>query len=84
MKIVSIRLSEERAAAVEAAVATGGYASPDELVEAALDAFLTEGGGPSADALEADIDAFEARRQAGEKPVPVEQAFDEIVSDLRR
>jgi len=83
MKIVSITLSERRAADIDAALASGDYASVSELVDAALNLFLATDG-PSQDQVEADIDAYEAARARGERGIPGDEAFDGILSKLRR
>ncbi|CAN5697830.1 hypothetical protein BH23PSE1_BH23PSE1_07860 [soil metagenome] len=83
MKTVSITLSERRAADVDAALACGDYATVSDLVDAALKVFLAPSDGPSLEQIEADIDAFEAGGARGERPIPGEDAFDSILSDLR-
>jgi Arc/MetJ-type ribon-helix-helix transcriptional regulator len=83
MKIVSIKLSDRRAADIDTALASGDYTSISELVDAALEVFLTTDG-PSHDRVEADIDAYEAARARGERPIPGDEAFDGILSNLRR
>jgi Arc/MetJ-type ribon-helix-helix transcriptional regulator len=84
MKMVSITLSERRAADIDAALASGDYASVSELVDAALDLLLASNEPPGPERLAADIDEFEARRAGGERPIPGDEAFDGILSALRR
>lgn len=61
MKNVSISLTDQHAAAIEAELASGDYASVSEVVRAALREFLDRPVGPGLEQIDADI----ARYQAG-------------------
>jgi Arc/MetJ-type ribon-helix-helix transcriptional regulator len=84
MKTVSITLSERRAADIDAALASGDYASVSDLVDAALNLFLASNDAPSLERLAADIDEFEERCARGERLIPGDEAFDSILSAFRR
>lgn len=73
MKNVSISLTDRHAAAIEAELASGDYASVSEVVRAALREFFDRAPGPRLHQIDADIaryragtglhDAAEARRR---------------------
>lgn len=66
MKSVTIKLPDEQAAALEQAVVEGGFASPDELVRAALEDYLTVPIDYDPDALARDIAGHQAEKARGE------------------
>lgn len=66
MKIVTIKLRDEQAAAIEQAVADGGFASPSELVRAAIEDFLTAPINYDPDALARDVADHQAEKARGD------------------
>jgi Arc/MetJ-type ribon-helix-helix transcriptional regulator len=84
MRTFPLILSERRAAEVDAALASGSFASVSELVDAALDAFLATGDAPDPDRVAADIDDYRERRARGEAPLPADAAFEALLATLRR
>jgi putative addiction module CopG family antidote len=61
MRNVSVSLTDRHAAAIEAELASGDYASVSEVIRAALREFFDRPPGPPLDRIEADI----ARHRAG-------------------
>ena len=55
MRNISISLTDRHAAAIEAELASGDYASVSEIVRAALREFFERPAGPSLGRIEADI-----------------------------
>jgi Arc/MetJ-type ribon-helix-helix transcriptional regulator len=74
MKTVTIRLPDEQAAALEQAVADGGFASPSELVRVAIEDFLTAPTDYDPDALARDIAEHRAEMARGEAGYSPEEA----------
>jgi Arc/MetJ-type ribon-helix-helix transcriptional regulator len=66
MKTVTIKLSDEHAAALDRAVAEGDFASPSELVRAAIEGYLTAPIDYDRDALARDIAEHQAEKARGE------------------
>lgn len=66
MRIVRIELPDEEAAALERAAVDGGFASPSELVRAAIEDFLTAPVDYDANALARDIAAHRAEKDRGD------------------
>ncbi|RAH96729.1 type II toxin-antitoxin system ParD family antitoxin [Acuticoccus sediminis] len=60
MKNVSISLTDQHAAAIEAELASGDYASVSEVVRAALREFLDRPTGPDLKQIDADIARYRA------------------------
>jgi Arc/MetJ-type ribon-helix-helix transcriptional regulator len=74
MKNVSISLTDAHAAAIEAELATGDYASVSEIVRAALRDFFDDRNGPDRARIEADVAAYRAARARGEPLLSREEA----------
>lgn len=74
MKRVTIALPDEQAAALDRAVAEGNFASPSELVQAAIEDFLTTPVSYDRDALARDIALHKAEKARGEAGYPPEAA----------
>lgn len=74
MKAVTITLPDEQAAALERAVADGGYASPSELVVAAIEDFLTTPVGYDPEALARDVAGHAAEKALGDAGYSPDQA----------
>jgi Arc/MetJ-type ribon-helix-helix transcriptional regulator len=74
MKAVTINLPDEQVAALERAVAEGDFASPSELVQAAIEDFLTAPIGYDRDALARDIAEHQAEKARGESGYSAEAA----------
>ncbi len=71
MKNVSISLTDQHAAEIEAQVASGDFASVSEVIRAALREFLARGATPGNAQIDADIEAYLSARDAGDPLVPV-------------
>ena len=80
MKNVSISLTDRHAAAIEAELAAGDYASVSEVVRAALRDFFDRPIGPSLAQIEADI----ARYRAGTTLHDVDEARRRIKASLSK
>lgn len=78
MKNVSISLTDQHAAEIEARVASGDYASVSEVIRAALREFLGRGVTPDMAQIDRDIAAYRALRAAGEPLVPLAAARDAL------
>lgn len=78
MKNVSISLTDANAAAIEAELATGDYASVSEIVRAALRDFFDERHGPDRARIDADVAAYRAARARGEPLLSSDQARPRI------
>ena len=78
MKNVSISLTDQHAAAIEAELASGDYASVSEVVRAALREFLNRPPGPGLRRIDADI----ARYRAGATLNGLEEARRRIRASL--
>ncbi len=78
MKNVSISLTDQHAAAIDAELASGDYASVSEVVRAALRDFLDRPSGPSLKQIDADI----ARYQAGTTLHSVDEARRRIAASI--
>jgi putative addiction module CopG family antidote len=84
MKNISISLTDQHAAEIEAVIATGDYASVSEVIRSALREFLNAPVGPSAKRMEQDFLAYRARVDAGEQEfVSGDAAFADIITKLR-
>ena len=66
MKEVRITLSDDQVAAIEAEIAAGEARSVSELVELALDAYLTPPDMPSREQMLADVAEVEAEPRRAE------------------
>lgn len=70
MKNVSISLTDQHAAAIDAELASGDYASVSEVVRAALREFLDRPFGPNLKQIDADI----ARYRTGARLSDMDEA----------
>jgi Arc/MetJ-type ribon-helix-helix transcriptional regulator len=87
MKNVSISLTDAHAAAIEAELATGDYASVSEIVRAALRDYFDDRHGPDRVRIDADVAAYRAARARGEPLLSREDArrrIDALVDDEPR
>jgi putative addiction module CopG family antidote len=82
MKNISISLTDRHAAAIEAALATGHYASTSEVIRAALRAFFSDDIAPPADLIDRDIEAYQAACAAGESLLDRDAARARILAAL--
>jgi antitoxin ParD1/3/4 len=83
MKNISISLTDQHAALIEAAVASGDYASASEVVRTALrDLFQTDLL-PPADAMVAEIDAMDREIAAGQSLLGIDEVRAEIARHRR-
>lgn len=84
MKNISISLTDQHAAEIDAVIATGDYASVSEVIRSALRDFLNAPIGPSMAQMERDFIAYRARVDAGEqKFVSGESAFADMIARMR-
>jgi Arc/MetJ-type ribon-helix-helix transcriptional regulator len=74
MKIVTIELPDEAAAALERAVADGGFVSPSELVRVAIEDFLTAPVDYNREALARDVAQHRAEKAGGETGCTADEA----------
>lgn len=74
MKNISIRVTDQHAALIEAAVASGDYASASEVVRTALREWFQADLLPPVDAMAAEIDAMEREIAAGEDLLDLDAA----------
>jgi len=82
MKNVSISLTDAHAAAIEAQLATGDYASVSEIVRAALRDYLEVRHAPDRAQIDADVAAYRAARARGEPLLSREDARRRIATLL--
>jgi Arc/MetJ-type ribon-helix-helix transcriptional regulator len=80
MKNVSISLTDTHAAAIEAELATGDYASVSEIVRAALRDFFDERHAPDRARIDADVAAYRAARARGEPLLSRDEARRRIAA----
>lgn len=80
MKNVSISLTDAHAAAIEAELATGDYASVSEIVRAALRDYFGDRHGPDRARIDADVAAYRAARARGEPLLSREEARRRIAA----
>jgi Arc/MetJ-type ribon-helix-helix transcriptional regulator len=80
MKNVSISLTDAHAAAIEAELATGDYASVSEIVRATLRNFFTERHAPDRARIDADVAAYRVARARGEPLLSREEARQRIAA----
>ena len=78
MKNISISLTDQHAAAIDAELTSGDYASVSEVVRAALRDFFDRPFGPSLKQIDADI----ARYQAGANLNSVDEARRRIAASI--
>jgi putative addiction module CopG family antidote len=84
VKNISISLTDQHAAEIEAVIATGDYASVSEVIRSALRDFLNAPVGPSLRQMEQDFLAYRARVDTGEQEfVPGEAAFADVITKVR-
>jgi putative addiction module CopG family antidote len=67
MKNISISLTDQHAAEIDAVIATGDYASVSEVIRSALRDFLNAPIGPSAKQVERDIATYQAGIAQGDR-----------------
>jgi Arc/MetJ-type ribon-helix-helix transcriptional regulator len=85
MKKVSISLTEEHAAFIEAEVAAGDFASISDVIAAALHEFFERpANGPSEEQMLADIDAAEAELAAGGELLDAEAVHQRLRAIAQR
>ena len=84
MKRVTITLPDEQAAALDRAVANGGFASPSEFVAAAIEDFLTAPVEYEQDALARDIAEHQAAKARGEVGYTADEAREWLLSARSR
>lgn len=80
MKNVSISVTDAHAAAIEAELATGDYASVSEIVRAALRDFFADRHGPDPARIDADVAAYRAARTRGEPLLSLHEARRRIAA----
>ena len=83
MKNVSISLTDAHAAAIEAELATGDYASVSEIMRAALRDFFDDRHGPDLARVDADVAAYRAARARGEALLSPDAARRRILEQTR-
>ena len=83
MKEVRITLSDDQVAAIEAEIAAGEARSVSELVELALDAYLTPPDMPSREQMLADVAEVEAELAAGGRLYTGDEMLEFIRKSLR-
>ncbi len=83
MKNVSISLTDQHVAEIEAQIASGDYASVSEVVRAALREFLARGRGPDPAQIDRDIAEYLAAQAGGEALVAAGDALDDLRARLR-
>jgi putative addiction module CopG family antidote len=83
LKHVQIDLTDHHAAEIEAAVASGDFASASEVVRAALRAFFAGEPVPAVAEMAAEIDAMDAEIARGEPLLSVEDARAELAHSRR-
>lgn len=82
MKNISISLTDQHAAALEAEVASGDYASVSEVVRAALRDFLDRSSRPSDAQMIADHEAMLAGLERGDALLDANETLDAIRAAL--
>ena len=83
MKNISISLTDQHAAGIDAVLATGDYASVSEVIRAALRDFLNAPFGPGVPRMEQDFLTYRKRLGAGRQTfVPGQSAFADIKAKL--
>ncbi len=84
MKNISISLTDQHAAEIDAVIATGDYASVSEVIRSALRDFLNAPVGPSVARMEQDFLAYRKRLDARQQTfVPAQSAFADIKAKLK-
>lgn len=83
MKNISISLTDQHAALIEAAVASGDYASASEVVRTALRELFQADFLPPVDVMVAEIDAMDREIAAGQGLLGVDEVRAEIARQRR-
>jgi len=83
MKSVSISLTDQHVAAIEAEIASGDYASVSEVVRAALRDFLDRASHPGEQQMIADFNAMEAELAAGGSLLDTDDVRSQVRALLR-
>ncbi|MFW5833676.1 MAG: ribbon-helix-helix domain-containing protein [Pseudomonadota bacterium] len=83
MKNISISLTDQHAALIEAAVASGDYASASEVVRTALRELFQVDLLPEVDVMVAEIDAMDREIAAGRSLLAVDEVRAEIARHRR-
>jgi antitoxin ParD1/3/4 len=83
MKNISVSLTDQHAALIEAAVASGDYASASEVVRTALRAFFRAEVLPPIEALVGEVDAMDQEIAAGTALLSVDEVRAEIARHRR-
>jgi putative addiction module CopG family antidote len=83
LKHLEIDVTDHHAAEIEAAVASGDFASASEVVRAALRAFFGGEPVPAVAEMEAEIDAMDAEIARGESLLSVEDVRAELAHSRR-
>ena len=78
MKNVSISLTDQHAAALEAEIASGDYASLSEVVRAALREFFARSPGPDEAQMLDDFQEMQAGLERGDKLLDADEALSEV------
>jgi putative addiction module CopG family antidote len=82
MKNISISLTDQHAAEIQACIASGDFASVSEVIRAALREFLAVPNGPSMEQIDKDIRDYEAAMARGEPMYTIDEVIDHIHADL--
>jgi putative addiction module CopG family antidote len=80
MKNVSISLTDQHAAEIEAIIATGDYASVSEVIRSALRDFMNRVSGPSMAQIERDIAAHQASMARGDPMYSIDDVRADIAA----
>jgi putative addiction module CopG family antidote len=83
LKNISISLTDQHAAEIQACIASGDFASVSEVIRAALREFLNAPIGPSMEQINKDIREFEAHMAAGGKTYTIEEVRQNILNTIR-
>jgi antitoxin ParD1/3/4 len=83
MRNVTVSLTDQHAALIEAAVASGDYASASEVVRTALRELFRADLLPPVDAMVGEIDAMDREIAAGRGLLGVEEVREEIARHRR-
>jgi antitoxin ParD1/3/4 len=83
MKNISVSLTDQHAALIEAAVASGDYASASEVVRTALREWFRTDLAPPVEAMVAEIDAMDREIAAGRDLLDLDEVRREIAGHRR-
>ena len=79
MKNISISLTDQHAAEIDAMIRGGDFASVSEVIRAALREFMRVPGGPSLEQIERDFRKYEAYVASGGRLYTVEEAREQLL-----